>query len=292
MPNAKQIVDRFHILKNLTDDLCNYLKRTVSYRIKLYKQDDYNTKEVLTKRQQDKIDTANRKWELIKEAKQLYQDKHTKTFIAKKLGITRSTLNIYLSLDEPPVKDSNCILDNYLPLIKQCIIDGKKTKEIFEEIKESGYKGKMTVLNMHMKSIRNEVKNNISYLKRSKIKKLFFYNLEDIKNENLKQDIIFYLNQNEELKKIIDLEKEFKNILFSKKPDKLELWLEKAKQLDVIELNSFINLIESDIEAVKNAIIYNFSNGLTEGFNNKTKVIKRQMYGRCNFDLLRLKILA
>ena len=292
MPNAKQIVDRFHILKNLTDDLCNYLKRTVSDRIKLYKQDDFNTKEVLTKRQQDKIDTANRKWELIKEAKQLYQNKHTKTFIAKKLGITRVTLNIYLSLNEPPVKDNNCILDNYLPLIKQCIIEGKKTKEIFEKIKASGYKGKMTVLNMHMKSIRNEVKNNISYLKRSKIKKLFFYNLEDIKNENLKQDIIFYLNQNEELKKIIDLEKEFKNILFSKKPDKLELWLEKAKKLNVIELNSFINLIECDIEAVKNAIIYNFSNGLTEGFNNKTKVIKRQMYGRCNFDLLRLKILA
>lgn len=292
MPNAKQIVDRFHILKNLTDDLCNYLKRTVSDRIKLYKQDDFNTKEVLTKRQQDKIDTANRKWELIKEAKQLYQNKHTKTFIAKKLGITRVTLNIYLSLNEPPVKDNNCILDNYLPLIKQYIIEGKKTKEIFEKIKASGYKGKMTVLNMHMKSIRNEVKNNISYLKRSKVKKLFFYNLEDIKNENLKQDIIFYLDQNEELKKIIDLEKEFKNILFSKKPDKLELWLEKAKKLDVIELNSFINLIESDIDAVKNAVIYNFSNGLTEGFNNKTKVIKRQMYGRCNFDLLRLKILA
>ena len=35
------------------------------------------------------------------------------------------------------------------------------------------------------------------------------------KMKNLKQDIIFYLDQNEELKKIIDLEKEFKNILFS-----------------------------------------------------------------------------
>lgn len=292
LANAKQIVDRFHILKNLTDDLCNYLKRTVSDRIKLYKDTDSSYKDVLTKRQQDKIDTANRKWELIKEAKQLYQDKHTKTSIAKKLGISRVTLNLYLSLDEPPVKDSNCILDNYIPLIKQYIIDGKKTKEIYEEMKKNGYKGKMTVLNMHMKSIRNEVKNNISYLKRSKIKKLFFYNLEDINNENLKQDIIFYLNQNEELKKIIELEKEFKNILFSKKTDKLETWLKKAKQLDVIELNSFINLIESDIEAVKNAIIYNFSNGLTEGFNNKTKVIKRQMYGRCSFDLLRLKILV
>ena len=159
-------------------------------------------------------------------------------------------------------------------------------------MKASGYKGKLTVLNMHMKSIKNEVKNNITYLKRSKIKKLFFYNLEDIKNEDLKKDIIFYLNQNKELSEIIDLEREFKTILFSKETEQLELWLEKARHLNIMELNSFVNLIESDIDAVKNAIIYNFSNGLTEGFNNKTKVIKRQMYGRCSFDLLRLKIFA
>lgn len=159
-------------------------------------------------------------------------------------------------------------------------------------MKEKGYKGKMTVLNMHMKSIRNEVRNNISYLKRSQVKKLFFYNLEEIKNEVLKNDINLYLKQNEELSEIIDLEKEFKTIIFSKKPEQLDIWIEKAKKLNVIELNSFINLIESDIEAVKNAIIYDYSNGLTEGFNNKTKVIKRQMYGRCGFDLLRLKILA
>lgn len=130
------------------------------------------------------------------------------------------------------------------------------------------------------------------YLKRSKIKKLFFYDIDDIKDENLKKDLIFYLNQNEELQKIIELKKEFKVVLFSKKPDSLDDWLEKAKKLNVPELNSFVELIESDLEAVKNAIIYEYSNGVTEGFNNKTKVIKRQMYGRCGFDLLRLKILV
>src|SRR5699024_2850235 len=57
LPNAKQIVDRFHILKNLTDDLCNYLKRTVSDRIKLYKDTDSSYEDVLTRRQQNKIDT-------------------------------------------------------------------------------------------------------------------------------------------------------------------------------------------------------------------------------------------
>lgn len=56
-------------------------------------------------------------------------------------------------------------------------------------MKDNGYKGKMTVLNMHMKSIKNEVKNNTTYLKRSKIKKLLFCNLEDLKSDKIKEDI-------------------------------------------------------------------------------------------------------
>ena len=49
--------------------------------------------------------------------------------------------------------------------------------------------------------------------------------------------------------------------------------------------------VEKDLEAVKNAIIYQYSNGLAEGTVNKIKVIKRIMYGRCGFEMLRRKIL-
>lgn len=63
----------------------------------------------------------------------------------------------------------------------------------------------------------------------------------------------------------------------------------RTKRINVKELNSFITLIQRDIEAVKNAIIYKYSNGLTEVFNNKIKVIKRIMHVRCSFNLLCLK---
>lgn len=81
-------------------------------------------------------------------------------------------------------------------------------------------------------------------------------------------------------------------MLFSKKPEELIVWIDKAEHLNIDELNSFINIIKSDIEAVKNAIIYDYSNGVTGGFNNKTKVIKRLMYGRCSQELLKIKVLA
>ena len=38
----------------------------------------------------------------------------------------------------------------------------------------------------------------------------------------------------------------------------------RCKKINVKELNSFITLIESDIDAVKNAVKYDYSNGLTE----------------------------
>ena len=56
-------------------------------------------------------------------------------------------------------------------------------------------------------------------------------------------------------------------------------------------LHSFVNGIERDIDAINNAIIYSYNNGLAEGSVNKLKVIKRIMYGRCSFELLKSKLL-
>ena len=66
---------------------------------------------------------------------------------------------------------------------------------------------------------------------------------------------------------------------------------EDATALENKEVSSFINGITRDITAVKNAIQYDYNNGLAEGNVNKLKVIKRIMYGRCNFEMLRKKIL-
>ena len=67
--------------------------------------------------------------------------------------------------------------------------------------------------------------------------------------------------------------------------------MECAFTLDVIELNRFLTGLKSDIDAVLNAVEYAFSNGLAEGTVNKIKVVKRIMYGRCGFELLRSKCL-
>ena len=73
--------------------------------------------------------------------------------------------------------------------------------------------------------------------------------------------------------------------------DELPHWIEKTKKLNIREMNRFILGLERDLEAIQNAIIYDYNNGLAEGSINKVKVIKRIMYGRCSFSTLRSKVL-
>src|ERR1035441_4506275 len=57
------------------------------------------------------------------------------------------------------------------------------------------------------------------------------------------------------------------------------------------ELHSFTTGIRQDEQAVRNALTLPWSSGLVEGLNTRTKLIKRQMYGRAAFPLLRKRIL-
>lgn len=46
-----------------------------------------------------------------------------------------------------------------------------------------------------------------------------------------------------------------------------------------------------DLEAVLNSVKYPESNAILEGNVNRLKMIKRDMYGRAGYDLLRAKVL-
>ena len=57
------------------------------------------------------------------------------------------------------------------------------------------------------------------------------------------------------------------------------------------EIKNFALGIKQDEEPVRQAVVSQWSNGQTEGQVNRLKTIKRQMYGRANFDLLKARVL-
>ncbi len=60
---------------------------------------------------------------------------------------------------------------------------------------------------------------------------------------------------------------------------------------EIMELKNFTEGLQQDQAAVQAALLLPWSNGQVEGQINRLKLIKRQMYGRANLDLLRLKVL-
>jgi transposase len=72
---------------------------------------------------------------------------------------------------------------------------------------------------------------------------------------------------------------------------RLKEWTERAKASGIAELKAFAVKLLQDTEAVVAAMTLPYSQGQTEGRVNKLKLVKRSMYGRGKFDLLRQRVL-
>jgi transposase len=73
--------------------------------------------------------------------------------------------------------------------------------------------------------------------------------------------------------------------------DRLEAWMTDVDTDDLPHLHSFTTGLRRDLKAVINGLTMPHNSGPVEGTVNKIKFIKRQMFGRANFDLLRKRVL-
>jgi transposase len=83
----------------------------------------------------------------------------------------------------------------------------------------------------------------------------------------------------------------FRAILFSADPARLDAWLTEANASGPHYIRSFAGWLMRDLQAVRNAITEPWSNGQTGGQVNKLKALKRSMYGRASVKLLRAPLI-
>ena len=105
------------------------------------------------------------------------------------------------------------------------------------------------------------------------------------------QYLVELLDSSEDFQRLYGLVQEFWKIVRERKQDQLGDWLIRSKNSGIMELKNFVLGLEKDLKAVEASLNYEWSNGPVEGHNNRLKMIKRQMYGRANFDLLRQRVL-
>lgn len=71
----------------------------------------------------------------------------------------------------------------------------------------------------------------------------------------------------------------------------LPAWLDTVDADDLPALQTLATGLRRDLDAVINGLTLEHNSGAVEGAVTRVKALKRQCYGRANFDLLRLRIL-
>lgn len=87
------------------------------------------------------------------------------------------------------------------------------------------------------------------------------------------------------------LARQFLSIIRGRQGEALDGWMREAEESGLAEMRGFVTSLRRDLGAVRAALTSEWSNGQAEGQVNRLKLIKRQMYGRAKFDLLRARVL-
>ncbi|MCG4581006.1 ISL3 family transposase [Clostridium cochlearium] len=278
--------------------ICEILKLNIKTLNKILKLDEseinYYGKSKQRIIQEERL---KNKLELINAIREMKKNSLPISRIAKAFNLDRRTISKYLDEKTTGISPRLGVkrkskLDAYINCIDKLIEIGATSKTIYLKIKEMGYTGSESLIRTYKAHNKKNIYNSTetTEVKRSSLITVLYKPISKIKE--LSNEIVSKIyNLYPIYEKIINLVIEFKNILSSRTIDKLDQWIHKATELNINEINSFVNGITRDIDAVKNAVLYEYNNGLAEGSINKLKLIKRIMYGRCNFNLLKNKIL-
>lgn len=311
LPNAKQISDKFHLIKSLLDCINKYIRRKYPKNLAILKSDEIiednnvNVSESkLSSKNLLKKEKVKAKWLLMKEIKEQHTQGISIHKLASEYSMSRNTIRKYLAAEEPIYWSSRITdgskLDCFKNLIIELLLKGNSHEEILSILNSKGYRGSKCYLSAYM-SKNNITKKKLGNITNSanskaaesipinKVIKTICKNTNNLNNDDKK--VLNKLKENfPDLMALRDLIDEFKAI-FSLKESRLQVWITKAKSFDIAEINSYIKGIENDINSIENSIISDYNNGLLEGIVNKIKGIKRLGNGRSNFDLLRARIL-
>ena len=107
-----------------------------------------------------------------------------------------------------------------------------------------------------------------------------------------KQQLVEPLKQDADLTMACSLAQRFLSMVRKRRPEELGPWLEAVLASGIGELVTFAVGLQRETVNVRAAVELPYSNGVAEGNVTRLKQIRRAMYGRGNFDLLRIRVLV
>ncbi len=327
IPEAKQIADRFHLVKNLGDAIQEEIRQEYIHLKKISKSIyersesrrpiDKAAKETLYAKgnvKQAMSSVMVQKKEKLSQMIEMKKDGHSISEIARKTQTNRRTVKKHLEQGMPSAARSTRVhYEIYMDEIKHmCSLEINPTA-MFRSLKSIGLNccERSFTRWFYLNFPHYEHKWNRTYPEPLKVNKpkigpysiplpktlsIYVTNpeygvSEDTGECSKEKEIVDKLvSEVPLLSSFRTLFVDFRNVLKGGCPDRLDIWFEYLRSIGRSRIDSFCKGLKKDILAVKNAISYNWTNGLVEGNVNRLKNKKREMYGRCGFELLRRKV--
>jgi transposase len=328
-PTARQVADRWHLLKNLGDAVeRSFLshQEVLSAAAKAVTEAAPQATpipalaeekaELGTEATGQRPPTrAERQRQMRREGRQqrykqvcaLAEAGLSKRAIARQTRLSRITVRKYLmttSFPEIAKRQSWSAVNAFLPYLQQRWETGcRNATQLWREIQEQGYRGTAVMVRLRVRQWREgdgrKDRHRSKGMKPSKKGKppsprraMWLLLGDQSKQTTEEQALRGKLSElSAETREVTRLAVRFQEMVRERKAERLDEWLKEAKASEAVELGGFARGIEQDRAAVEAALSEAWSNGQTEGQINRLKFLKRQMYGRAKFDLLRARVL-
>ncbi len=323
-PDAVQVADRWHLLENQRDAIERMLDRhqsalrqvksplspsTTCTPNQSENQATSTDPVALSVSEQRRQQKRARRLARYQAVKALQRQGVSQRQIAKQLHLSRKTVSRYLHADEFPERAPRLAAPNplipYMPYLQQRWNEGcHNARQLWRELCAREYTGGYTRV-WHWTAAQRRLSlsqppnaSDVTAVSTPKPRAISARQAGWLlvkPTGKLTADETSLLQQLKAVcpaaKVTHDLAQQFGAMIRERTAEHLDSWLTSAMTSGITELRNFATSLTRDWSAVRAALTLPWSNGPTEGHVHRLKLIKRQMYGRAKFDLLRKRVL-
>jgi transposase len=322
-PDAIQVADRWHLLDNYQDALKRLMESKHACLVAAVNESNQDGAEQnlddivslpttkssevppetppnVTKVEGQIQERRNKRQKRFESVKELHKLGLSKSDISRHLDLNWRTVDKYIRVYECPSYAGGLkglsILDPYMDyMIKRWNEGCHNATHLWHEIQDLGFRGSRRIVGEWATKIRSSVVDRVTKknapLSASSAAWLLVKQEEDLTAED-KQSLERIKQSDEDVAEAYALSQRFTTIVRERQHGSLLDWLDDVIKSGIRALKGFVKGIKQDLAAVINALSLPWSNGQTEGQVNRLKLIKRQMYGRAKFDLLRKRVIG
>lgn len=329
-PQARQIADRFHLAQNLTDRIEVILARCRTEIRKASQQRDTPSRQDQPEGNDEQQTPALDQWQPAQDPQEknahvarqaersdryhqlveLRNQGLTLKEIARRLGMGERTVRYWFTRGIPYEKSQQrrkrrSGFDPYASYVAEQWNQGHRHgQELWREIVAQGYKGGSRSVYRFLESLRQTPapargkadrsqavpETSLQHFCAHEAVWLFVRDPADLQEQE--QRALTAIRQaSPTADTVYTLAQQFMRMIRQLEGEHLDEWLGLVRTSQIPELQSFVQSIKRDKAAVLAGLTLPHNNGVVEGKINKLKLIKRMMFGRAGFPLLRQRVL-